>query len=206
MGRAFYGALASQGAAKRVVGFLDDGRRDDFCERPILGRCRDLPAVVRRHRISHVALGVGYRFFQDRQELIALINENGCEWASAVHASAVVNPDVRLGRGVFISAGSVVNAGTRLGDYGVLWSGVIIEHDNEIDEDVYITTGVMTAGYVKIRAHAFIGMGSMIAKCTIGRYATVGAGSLVLRDVPERAYAWGRPARTVKRKPTLAYV
>lgn len=206
LGRAFYGVLASYGRAKTVVGFLDDGRRDDFCERPILGRCRDLPAIIRRHRISHVALGVGYRFFQDRQELRALINASGCEWVSAVHASAIVNPDVRLGRGVFISAGSVVNAGTRIGDHGVLWSGVLIEHDNEIDEDVYIATGVMTAGYVKIRAHAFIGMGSMIAKCTIGQYATVGAGSLVLRDVPDHTYAWGRPAKTVKRKPALAYV
>lgn len=206
LGRAFYGALASHGQAKTVVGFLDDGRRDEFCGRPILGRCRDLTQMVHRHRISHVALGVGYRFFQDRQELIGLINASGCEWASAVHASAIVNPDVRLGRGVFISAGSVINAGTRIGDHGVLWSGVIIEHDNEIDEDVYITTGVMTAGYVKIRAHAFIGMGSMIAKCTIGQYATVGAGSLVLRDVPDHTYAWGRPARTVKRKPTLAHV
>lgn len=206
LGRAFYGALASQGAAKTVVGFLDDGPQEAFCGLPILGRCRDLPDLVRRHRISHVALGVGYRFFEERQEMIALINESDCEWASAVHASAIVNPDVRLGRGVFIGAGSIVNAGTRIGDHGVLWSGVILEHDNEIDDDVYIATGVMTAGYVKIQSHAFIGMGSMIAKCTIGEYATIGTGSLVLHDVPARTYAWGRPARTIKRKPQLAYV
>ena len=206
LGRAFYSALASHDLAETVVGFLDDGGCKEFCGRPILGRCRELSSMIRRHRVTQVGLGVGYRFFQDRQELISLINESGCEWASAVHASAIVNPDVRLGRGVFIGAGSVVNAGTRIGDHGVLWSGVIIEHDNQIEEDVYMATGVMTAGYVTIRAHAFIGMGSIIAKCTVGSYATVGAGSLVLRDVPDRTYAWGRPAKAVKRKPTLAYV
>lgn len=201
-----YGALDSRGEGASVIGFLDDGDREQFSGLPILGRCRDLPAVVKRHRITQVGLGVGYRFFQDRQDLIALIEERGYDWVTAVHATATINPDVRLGRGVFISAGSVVNAGTRIGNYGVLWSGVIIEHDNEIEDDVYITTGVMTAGYVTIREHVFIGMGSMIAKCTIGRYATIGAGSLVLRDVPESTYAWGRPAKPVKRKPALAYV
>ena len=46
----------------------------------------------------------------------------------------------------------------------------------------------------------------MVAKCRIGEYATVGAGSLVLQDVPSRQAAWGRPARIVKGKPKLAYV
>ena len=207
LGRAFYGALASRGAGKTIVGFLDDGLREEFCGLPVLGKCRDLPAIARAHRVTHVALGVGYRFYQDRQELIQLVNESGCcQWLSAVHASAIVNPDVRLGRGVFIGAGCVVNAGTSIGDYGVLWSGVILEHDNVIEDDVYITTGVMTAGYVTIKSHAFIGMGSMIAKCTIGTHATVGAGSLVLRDVPDHTSAWGRPAKSMKRKPELSYV
>ncbi len=207
LGRAIHTALISQGQGRDVIGFLDDGRREPFCGLPILGRCRDLAALARQFRLTHVALGVGYRFFQDRQELIALVNETGCcGWQSAIHASAIVSPDVTLGDGVFISMGSVISAGTRIGNNGVVWSGATIEHDNEIGDDVYLATGVLTAGYVRIKSHAFIGMGSMIAKCTVGEYATVGAGSLVLEDVPDRMYAWGRPARAVKEKPELAYV
>ena len=207
LGRAFYGALVSTHCGDEVVGCLDDGRREPFCGLPILGRCRDLPVLAQKLNLTHVGLGVGYQYFQDRQELIALVNETKCcQWVSAIHASAVVSRDVQLGKGVFISMGCIVGAGTRIGNYGVLWSGVTVEHDNEIGDDVYLATGVMTAGYVKIESHAFVGMGSMIAKCTVGESATIGAGSLVLDDVPAHTYAWGRPAQAVKRKPQLAYV
>lgn len=207
LGRAFFGALESHGQANQVIGFLDDGRREPFCGRPVLGRCRELPALAKQHGLTHVALGIGYQYCEDRRALIQLVNDTRCcEWQTAVHASAVVSPQAALGQGVFIGMGSLVNAGSRIGDYGVLWSGVIIEHDNDIGDDVYLTTGVMTAGYVTIKSRVFVGMGSMIARSTIGEGATIGAGSLVLEDVPPHVYAWGRPAKIVKEKPEPAHV
>ncbi len=207
LGRAFYQALVSRGTGGAVVGFLDDGRTGSFCGLPILGRCRDLPTLAKTLRLTHVGLGVGYQYFDDRQELIAMVNETGCcAWQSAIHASAIVSPDVQMGQGVYISMGTIVSTGTRIGNYGVIWSGSAMEHDNDIGEDVYIATGVITAGRVTINSHAFIGMGSVVAKCTIGAYATIGAGSVVLEDVPDHTYAWGRPARAVKDKPQPAYV
>ena len=48
------------------------------------------------------------------------------------------------------------------------------------------------------RSDVFVGMNAMILKgVTIGRGATIGAGSVVTKDVPEGAVAAGNPAKVI---------
>ena len=207
LGKAIEEALRSSGRGRQVAGFLDDGQTGEFCGRPVLGRCADLAVLARKHRLTHAILGVGYQYFPARRKIIRRVDRTRCvRWASAIHPSAAVARDVKLGEGVFLSMGCVVNAGTSIGSHSVLWSGVIVEHDNEIGGNVYLCTGAMTSGYVRIGPDSFVGMGALITQCRVGRTATVGAGSLVLRDVKDRAVVWGRPAKTIRTKKTDGYL
>jgi acetyltransferase EpsM len=111
-----------------------------------------------------------------------------------------------MGEGVFLSLGCIVNAGTTIGDHSVLWSGVIIEHDNRIGENVYLCTGAKTSGYARIGSDSFIGMGAVITQSRIGKSVTVGASSLVLGDVKERTVVWGQPAKRIRVKKSDGYL
>lgn len=207
LGKALLEAFHSVDMGKQVVGFLDDGRTGDFCGKPILGRCADLPELTRKHRLTHGMVAVGYRYFSARRKYIQMVERTRCvRWIRAVHSSAAIARDVKIGEGCFVSMGCVINAGTTIGDHTVLWSGVIIEHDNEIGENVYFCTGARTSGYVRIGRDSFIGMGALITQSCVGKSATVGAGSLILRDVKERSVVWGQPARPMRVKKTDGYL
>lgn len=72
--------------------------------------------------------------------------------------------------------------------------------DTEIGEDVNVGAGTITCNYdgaskhrTVLRDGAFIGSNaSLVAPVTIGRNATVGAGSTINRDVPDEELAVGR--------------
>lgn len=207
LGKAIEEAFRSAGLGKQVAGFLDDHRTEEFCGKPVLGRIANLPTLSRKHRLTHGIVAVGYRYFAARRQTIRLVERTRClRWVSAIHSSAMVARDVKLGEGVFLSLGCVVNAGTVIGSHSVLWSGVIIEHDNEIGENVYLCTGAKTSGYARIGSDSFIGMGAVITQSHIGKSATVGAGSLVLGNVKERTVVWGQPAKKIRVKKSDGYL
>ena len=53
---------------------------------------------------------------------------------------------------------------------------------------------------IRIGRHCFIGSGAIIiGPVTIGDYAVVGSGSVVTRDVPERCFVAGVPAKVVSK-------
>jgi serine O-acetyltransferase len=101
-----------------------------------------------------------------------------------------IHPGARIGRGVFI-------------DHGM---GVVIGETSEIGDNVTMYQGVTLGGTGKQRGkrhptvedEAVIGVGaSVLGAVTIGEGARVGAGSVVLKDVPPHTTAVGLPARAV---------
>ncbi|MBA3450987.1 MAG: serine O-acetyltransferase [Chloroflexia bacterium] len=101
-----------------------------------------------------------------------------------------IHPAARIGRGVFI-------------DHGM---GVVIGETASVGNDVTMYQGVTLGGTGKqrgkrhptVESDAVIGVGaSVLGAVTIGEGARVGAGSVVLKDVPPHTTAVGLPARAV---------
>ncbi len=101
-----------------------------------------------------------------------------------------IHPGARIGEGVFI-------------DHGM---GVVIGETATVGDNVTMYQGVTLGGTGKERGKrhptvekdAVIGVGaSVLGAVTIGAGARVGAGSVVLKDVPAHATAVGMPARAV---------
>jgi serine O-acetyltransferase len=101
-----------------------------------------------------------------------------------------IHPGARVGRGVFI-------------DHGM---GVVIGETASVGNNVSIYQGVTLGGTGKQRGkrhptvedEAVIGVGAaVLGAVTIGAGARVGAGSVVLKDVPPHTTAVGLPARAV---------
>ncbi len=120
-------------------------------------------------------------------------------WVTAVHPSAVVDSSVQLGVGTVIFAGAVIQPETRVGDHVIVNTGTTVDHDNIIDSYVHLAPGVHLAGNVTVEEGAFLGISSVVTPgVSIGSWAVVGAGSVVIRNIVPHATAVGVPARIIK--------
>jgi acetyltransferase-like isoleucine patch superfamily enzyme len=126
-------------------------------------------------------------------------------WAFAhVTAGAKVGRDCNLCDHTFFETGSVLGdrVTVKCGIY--LWTGVTCEDDVFLGPNVVFTNDLFPRSRQQVDAYvptlvkrgASIGANAtIVAGTTIGRWAMVGAGSVVTRDVPEYALVYGNPAR-----------
>jgi sugar O-acyltransferase (sialic acid O-acetyltransferase NeuD family) len=123
------------------------------------------------------------------------------EWVIAVHPQTYVHSSVKLGAGTVVFAGAVVQPDAVVGAHAIINTGATIDHDCLIGDFVHIAPGTHLAGEVRIDRGAFIGIGAaVIPSRKVGEWATVGAGAMVVNDIPARATAVGVPARVLSRE------
>lgn len=133
-----------------------------------------------------------------RQQLFERFKELGHSFASVVHPSAVVAPDVEIGEGAQIMAGVVIQPGCRIGANVIINTRASVDHDCVIGDHVHIAPGVTLSGGVVIGKDAHIGTGAtLIQGVTIGYGSIIGAGSVVIKDVPTGVTVVGVPGRVM---------
>lgn len=135
-----------------------------------------------------------------RRRLATLVRERLGALVSLVHPSAVVAPDVRIGAGTVLVAGSVVNPGAILGDLVIVNTGATVDHDCVLNDGVHICPGAHLAGTVTCGEDACIGTGAVVIQnVRIGARTMVGAGAVVIADVPTDVTVVGCPARSISK-------
>lgn len=186
----------------RVIGFLDSnpeihGRRMDGV--PILG---DLSAIpdLKSQGVAGAIVAIGdngvRRSFADE------IESMGLDLLNAIHPSANLAHNVRIGRNVVIAAGALVCAHCQIGDSVILNTGCIIDHESMIGTAAHICPGARLAGRVMVESGAFVGIGATVLQgLRIGCEAIVGGGAVVIRDVEPMSTVVGVPARMIREVP-----
>ena len=119
-------------------------------------------------------------------------------------------PGVRVGRGCNICDHCFAESGVILGDNVTLKCGIYLWQGTTLEDDVFVGPNVVFTNDVHprsknknyvlhpviVRKGASLGANSTIlAGTTVGRYALVGIGAVVTRDVPDYALVYGNPAR-----------
>lgn len=105
---------------------------------------------------------------------------------------------VKFGKNVFINHSAILSAsgGIEFEDGVSVAPGcriATINHDFNNRHTIY------TYGKVTIKKNAWIGMNVTICPgVTIGKYAVVGAGAVVTKDIPDYGVAVGVPAKVIK--------
>ena len=87
---------------------------------------------------------------------------------------------------------------TDIGDDNMLLAGSHVGHDSWVGSHVVFTNGSMAAGHARIDDHAILGaMVGIHQFARVGRYAMIGAGSMLSNDAPPFSLVQGDRARLV---------
>lgn len=120
-------------------------------------------------------------------------------WQTVIHPSAIISTDVLIGEGSVIMAGAIIQPGTIIGKHCIINTGTCIDHDCVIGDFAHIAPNCSLAGGVSVSEGTYIGIGtSIIPNKTIGKWTTVGAGSVVIDNQPDMCTTFGIPAKPFK--------
>ena len=187
-----------------LVGLLDpkeDLHGQEVLGVPVLGGDSLLTTIADRG-VECFFVGLGSTGdASSRRRLFELGISSGLRPVSAIHPLATVSPSACIGEGNTIMAGAIVNAGVVTGRNVLINTGAIVEHDCNLDDDVHVATGACLAGGVHAEAGSHIGIGAVVKEyITVGQEAIVGAGAVVVKDVPANKVVAGVPARILRER------
>lgn len=195
--------LIGQTGQFRLVGFTDSDPKKIgslLAGVPVLGDDTELPRLLDAG-VQAAFIGVGTVSAEGsrlRKRLFQQAMKLGFKLIPLIHPQAVVSASAQVDAGAVVMAGAILSAKVRLGRNVTLYSGAVVEHHSVLEDHAFLTPGVRIAGGVHLEEGVFVGIGACInQKIRIGAWATVGAGSVVLRDLPSGCTAVGNPARVI---------
>lgn len=186
-----------------IVGIIDSIHEVD-CERfgyKILGRQEDLKELIERYDIYGGVISIGdngSRYLVSQQILQIIPN---FIFVNAIHPSVVIGNTTELGYGIVAMAGCIFNPKAKIGNFTFFATGAQVEHDNIIHDFASISAGSITGGYVTIGKFSAITLGvTVLDRIEIGENTVVGAGSLVIKSLPDNVLAYGNPAKIIRNR------
>lgn len=137
-----------------------------------------------------------------RAELYKSHADAGFTMPALIHPTAYVARSAHIMPGTVVLPHAVVGAGAWVGTGCIINTGATVDHDCKLGDFVHICPGTHLAGMVTIGDQSIVGIGSSVRQeIKIGSHVVIGAGSVVVSDIPNDCTAFGVPAKAQTNPP-----
>lgn len=192
-----------QEAGVNVVGFLDDDPKyinQSVRNIPVIGPIAKLETLKETDGVEAVYCPLGNNML--RVNFLSQARKLGYKTPNYIHPSAIISPNVSIGEGVYVLLGTTIMPHTIIKDFVMISMGVHLAHHCVLDEGVFLSTGCNFGASIHAYRYAYCGISSTIMTGIreLGEDCLIGAGAVVIRDVPDRAVVAGVPAKVLKIK------
>lgn len=133
-----------------------------------------------------------------RSELRKRFKEKGALFTRVIHPDTTIGRNVELGEGVILCPRVVLTCDLAIGANTALNISTAVGHDAVIGADCQLSSFCDITGYVSLEDRVFMGSrATVIPGKRVGEDAVVGAGSVVIGNVPPEVTVFGNPARVI---------
>ena len=183
-----------------VVGFFDNDENKiggNFHGFPVLGKMSDAGKLVNLSETKFLNLIT--RDCRTRLITSLEIVKLGGQFTNLIHPNVNLE-EVTLGSGIYIQENVVLQAKCEIGNNCAINAGSIVSHETKLGNTVFLAPGCHLAGCINVEDGVFFGVGATVMpRINIGKWSVIGAGSVVIRDVPPFCVVAGNPAKIIKK-------
>ena len=184
-----------------IVGLVDSFKNKTHViyNYKVLGTEKDISQLIKAHNIYGFIIAIGDNFTRMRLFKDISLHHKNIKFVTAMHPSAVIGKDVKIGAGSAIMAGVVINSDAKIGEHCIINTNSTIGHDTKIENFSSIAPGVTIGGHSRIGLCSAISLGAnIIENITIGKHCVIGAGALVNKNIAPNKVAYGCPAKEIR--------
>jgi sugar O-acyltransferase (sialic acid O-acetyltransferase NeuD family) len=130
-----------------------------------------------------------------------IVNEK-ISFPPLIHPSIIMGRSefIEIGEGSIICAGNILTTNIKIGKYVILNLSCTVGHESELGEFSSFMPSCNISGEVCIGRENYWGTGAkVINRKTIGNNVTVGAGSIIIDDIPDDVTIAGIPAKVINK-------
>lgn len=185
-------------ATWNLLGFVDDNESlhgTIVNGYPVLGGC----GCLGEYSDAYIVCAVGAS--KTRKKIIEKINTllESPKYATLIDPTVQMSNLISVGEGTIICANSVLTVNVTIGNQVIINLACTIGHDAVLQDFVTLYPTVNFSGNSVAMECVELGTGTQVIQGkTIGECAIVGAGSVVVKDIPANCTAVGCPAKPIK--------
>jgi sugar O-acyltransferase (sialic acid O-acetyltransferase NeuD family) len=134
-----------------------------------------------------------------KKRIMERIKDSKNSYPILIHPSVIYSNRVSFGEGSIICAGSIITVNIEIGKHVIINLDCTIGHDAILGDFTTVLPSVNVSGFVRTGECVNIGTGSAIIQgVTIGANTVIGAGAVVVKELPSNCTAVGAPAKPIK--------
>lgn len=200
-GREVAWAVERQNKAKptwNLLGFMDDNKEIQgtvINGYKVLGQSADVSAYPSAYYVCAVGAS------RTREAIIKRVKDidPDIKFGTVIDPSVEMSDHVTIGEGTIICAHTVITVNIEIGSHVIINLDCTVGHDVILKDFVTLYPSVNVSGNTNIGHAVELGTGMQIIQGkSVGDYSILGAGAVVVKDIPAKCTAVGSPARPIK--------